>query len=614
MRRFSTLAFALAVLAVTTVATKAQIQNVLLEQHTGTWCGWCPDGTVMMDEILKSYSSQVIGVKIHNEDAMALPEETIIGNALGLPGFPTGSVDRRSFGGTVFLDRGDWKSTCQARMQQPAKAEVDCFYTLNRTTRVVRVEVIANIAEDMDFPLKFNAFVVEDDVTGAGSTYDQKNYLAGRPGFEGSPYYTQPSVLVGYHHMKVVRQMLGGAWGVAGGRMPSVGAKAGGRYSYTFVATMNTKWNLDKLWFVGLLQADAPDNREIINSAVAIKDGAPLNRIVDANVPAFAGVASGSERVNAYILENMTDKEQTYAVVLTTTSRTPTDWSARFTMGATELTGSRVARATGQVVVPPGATVPLSLTLKTGATRGIGDAKVALDLQGTPTIKRSRTVSGICQEVQHLLLETGSQYSLRPYLSGTTGEDAVTLDPSEYLAVADQLPKVNLVIWNKGAREGVSATEMAAIKSPRKVNHFLCGDGIIRNLNLSQNLSYFGLQWMGWNSEGASSGVVWLSGQAEDVITGSLEGPFAGNLIYYLINMVKITDPLHVFPILHFQADGSARTGTATNSVVAQDTIFGVRSTRNNTKTVLLGITPYVLGDQEIRRTLVRNILDWLTQ
>ncbi len=614
MKRLSTLSFALAVLAVTTVATQAQIQNVLLEQHTGAWCGWCPDGTVMMDEILKSYSSQVIGVKIHNGDAMAIPEEMTIDMALGLTGFPTGSVDRRSFGGTVFLDRGDWKSACQTRMQQPAKAEVDCFYTLNKTTRVVRIEVIANVAEDMVVPLRFNAFVVEDDVTGVGSTYDQKNYLSGRPGFESSPYYTQPSVLVGYHHMKVVRQMLGGAWGVAGGRLPAVGAKAGERYSYTFVATMNAKWNLDKLWFVGLLQADAPGNKEIINSAMAIQDGAPLNRIVDANVPAFASVASGAERVNAYVLENMTDKEQTYTVTLTTTSRTPADWSARFTMGASEFTGSRVARATGQVIVPPRATVPLSLTLKTGATGGIGDAKVVLDLPGTPTIKRSRTVSGISQEVQHLLLETGSEYSLRPYLSGTTCEDAVSLDPSEYLAVADQLSKVNLIIWNKGTTEGVSAAEMAAIKSPRKVNHFLCGDGIIRNLDSSKNLSYFGLQWIGWNAEGGNTGIVWLSGQADDVITGSIESPFAGYLIYYLINMVTITDPLQVFPILHFQADGSAKTGTATNWVAAQNTIFGVRSTRNNTKTVLLGITPYVVADQGTRRTLVRNILDWLTQ
>ena len=612
MKRFSTLAFAIATIAVLSVGTKAQIQNVLLEQHTGAWCGWCPDGTVRMEEILKLYGSQVIGVKMHTGDAMEIVGESVITQTLGLTGVPTGSVDRRSFGGSVFLNRGDWKTACQSRLQQRAKAEVDCFYTLNRTARTVQIQVVANIVEAMDSPLKFNAFIVEDDVTGTGSGYDQENYLSGLPGYEGNPYYTQPNVLVGYHHMKVVRQMLGGTWGVAG-RMPT-SVKAGGSYAHTFTSALDAKWNIDTLWFVGMVQADAPDNKEIINSAVAVQDGLLLNRIIDTNTPAIKVLPAGSDFVNAYTLENPTDKEQTYTVTLATTSRTPTDWSARFTSGVIELTGSRVNPAAAEMVVPPHSAAGLSLTLKTGSTLGMGDAKVVLELQGTPTIKRSRTVSGISQETQHLLLESGSQYSLRPYLSGTVCADAVTLDARDYLTFADQLSNVKLVIWNKGPMEGLSAVETAMIKSPRKVNLFLCGDAVVRSLDSSQSLSYFGLQWIGWNSEGSSSGIVWLSGQEEDVITGNLQSPFSGRLIYYYINMVKITDPQNVFPILHFQADGSRKTGTSTNSIVARDAIFGVRSTRNNTKTVLLGITPYVLTDQEIRRTLVSNILDWLAQ
>jgi hypothetical protein len=497
-------------------------------------------------------------------------------------------------------------------MQQRAKAEVDCFYTLNRATRTVQIQVAVNIVEAMDFPLKFNAFIVEDDVTGTGSGYDQKNYLSNLAGFETSPYYTQPSVLVGYHHMKVVRKMLGGAWGVTG-RLPT-SAIAGGYYTHLFTSTLDTKWNVDNLWFVGMVQADAQDNKEIINSAVAVRDGSLLNRIIDTNTPALRVCSTGSDVVNTYTLENATDKEQTYAVTLATTSRTPADWSARFTSGTVELTGSRVTPATGQVVVPPRGAVPLSLTLKTGVTLGMGDAKVVLDLQGTPTIKRSRTVSGISKEVRHLLVERGSQYSLRSYLIGTACADAVTLDPSDYLALADQLPNVKLIIWNKGPVEGLSAAEIAALKSPRKVNTFLCGDRVIASLNSSQDLSYFGLQWIGWNSEGSSNGIVWLTGVSDDVITGNLESPFSGGLIGYYVTMVKIMDSLNVFPILRFQSGGSRKTGTATIPIAAEDTVFAVRSTKNNTKTVLLGISPYVIVDQAIRQTLVSNIIDWLAQ
>lgn len=611
MNRFSTIALAIAVTAAMTVGTKAQIKNVLLEQHTGAWCGWCPDGTVKMSEILDLYGSHVIGLKIHNGDAMEIPEESVIGDALGLTGFPTASVDRRDFGGSVFLNRGDWKTACEFQLRQRAKAEVDCFYTLDKATRIVKIRVVANIAESMNFPLRFNAFIAEDDVTGTGAGYDQHNYLTARAGFEDNPYYNQPSVLVGYHHMKVVRRMLGGAWGVQGDLPESV--QAGESYTYDFQSKIDGSWNIDKVWFVGMLQANASDNKEIINSALAIKDGSPLNRIINSGAPAARVLSSGSDYANTYTLANVTDQKQTYTVTLTTTDRTPADWSAQFASGATKLAAAGSQPAIGQMVVPANSTAELSLTLKIGATAGIGDAQVTFTLQGTPTITRSRTVTGITREITHLLLETGSEHSMRPYLSGTVGADAVTLDPSDYLAVAGGLTNVKLVIWNKGPSDALSAQEIEVIKSAGNARTFLCGDRVIGSLS-SDDLSYFGLQWIGWNIEAGTNGVVWLSGQQGDVITGSLGGSIEGHLINYYINMVKIADSTDVFPIMHFQNSGLRRMGDYLYYVSATDAIFGVRSTRNNTRTVLLGISPYVLAQETTHQTLVKNILDWLAQ
>lgn len=224
MRRHANLVLAIGVIAALTVGAKAQRKNVLLEQHTGAWCGWCPDGTVKVDEIIELYGSRVIGVKIHTGDAMAIPEQSILADTLGLSGIPTASIDRKSFGGSVFLNRGQWRAACESGMAQRAKAEVDCYYTLDRHTRVVTITVVANITESMNVPLAFNAYIVEDDVTGVGSGYDQANYLSGRPGYEANPYYSRPGEIVGYHHMKVVRAMLGGPWGLKGDLPASVTA------------------------------------------------------------------------------------------------------------------------------------------------------------------------------------------------------------------------------------------------------------------------------------------------------------------------------------------------------------------------------------------------------
>jgi len=622
MNKHSTLLLAITMIALITVGANAQIKNVLLEQHTGAWCGWCVDGTVKMDEILDLYGDQVIGVKIHSGDDMAIPEQSVIARALGLTGYPTGSVNRKNFGGSVFLSRTAWKTSCESQIQQKAKAEVDCFYTLDKDTRIVRIQVMANIVEPMNFPLKFNAYIVEDDVTGVGSGYDQSNYLSNRPGYEDSPYYGQPSKIVGYHHMKVVRKMIGGAWGVAID-IPEL-VEAGDFYTYEFESEIDERWKIDDVYFVGMLQADANDNKEIINSAIAIENGSLLNRIIDSNAPTVIALPSVSDFNNIYTLENATNEEQTYTVTLLTTDRTPADWSAEFTSGATELTASvtdpNMNSVTdpnmniGQIVVPANATVELLLTLKIGATLGIGDAKVILQLEGTPTVTRSRMISGITSEIENLLLETGSDYSIQPYLNNTDYNDVVTLEPSDYLPFANKLTNVKLVIWNKGPSDGLSPDEIDFIKNTEDVNHFICGDDVIGSLVDTDNLNFFGLEWIGWNLEAQGpTYTIWISGQERDVITGNLGENIEGRLILYYINMVRIADSQNVFPIMHFQNNGNRQYNNFVYYVTADDAIFGIRSTRNNTRTVLLGISPYIIADENVRQTLVNNILDWLT-
>ncbi len=611
MKKLSTLFLAIAMIAFITVGTNAQVKNVLLEQHTGAWCGWCVDGTVKMDEILDLYGDQVIGVKIHNGDDMAIPEQSTVARALGLTGYPTGSIDRKDFGGSVFLSRNAWKTSCESQMQQRAKAEVDCFYTLDKEARIVRIQVMANITESMNFPLKFNAYIVEDDVTGVGRGYNQSNYLSGRPGYEDTPYYEQPSTIIGYHHMKVVRKMIGGAWGVAGD-LPEL-VQAGDFYSYEFESEIDEAWKIDDVYFVGMLQADAEDNKEIINSAIAIEDGSLLNTIINSDTPTAKALPSGSDFNNIYTLENVTNEEQTYTVILSTTDKTPADWSAEFTSGATGLAASGTEQATGQIVVPANSTAELLLTLRIGPTLGLGDAKMVLELEGTPTITRSRMISGISDEIENLLLETGSYYSMRPYLNNTYRNNIVTLDISDYLAFANEMTNVKLVIWNKGPSDGLSPDEIDIIKNTENVNNFICGDGVIGSLINPDNLNFFGLEFIGWNLEAQGSNfTIRISGQEDDVITGDLGENIEGHLIQYYINMVRITDTENVFPIMHFQDDGTRKHNDVMYFVTADDAIFGIRPTKNNTRTVLLGMSPYTIADGNVRRTLVNNILDWL--
>jgi len=132
------------------------------------------------------------------------------------------------------------------------------------------------------------------------------------------------------------------------------------------------------------------------------------------------------------------------------------------------------------------------------------------------------------------------------------------------------MTNVKLVIWNKGPSDGLSPDEIDIIKNTEDVNNFICGDRVIGSLVNPDNLSFFGLEFIGWNLEAqGSTFTIWISGQEGDVITGDLGENIEGRLIQYYVNMVRITDTDNVFSIMHFQDNGFRQYGNDTYFVSA---------------------------------------------
>lgn len=49
---------------------KGTKRRILVEEWTGTWCGWCPIGIWGMDEMNKNYPDDFVGIAIHGDDDM----------------------------------------------------------------------------------------------------------------------------------------------------------------------------------------------------------------------------------------------------------------------------------------------------------------------------------------------------------------------------------------------------------------------------------------------------------------------------------------------------------------------------------------------------------------
>lgn len=53
------------------IAGEGYPRKIIVEEGTGTWCGWCPRGIVAFSETEERYPDKFIGIAVHCDDAMA---------------------------------------------------------------------------------------------------------------------------------------------------------------------------------------------------------------------------------------------------------------------------------------------------------------------------------------------------------------------------------------------------------------------------------------------------------------------------------------------------------------------------------------------------------------
>jgi len=226
-----------------------ETKNVLVEEGTGTWCGWCPRGAVAMAYMTSTYPERFIGIAVHNGDPMTVSAYDAAANFSGYPGC---NVDRTLLDQPVA--QANFQQYYNSRKDLIVPAGMDMTNTYNTATREVSVTVNADFVtpfSSADFRLA--VVVVEDSVTGTASGYNQTNYYAGGAngamgGYESLPG-TVPAAQMVYDH--VGRALLGGYNGQAGS-VPTT-LTDGSVASYTFTYTLPAGYDEKHIKLVGLL-------------------------------------------------------------------------------------------------------------------------------------------------------------------------------------------------------------------------------------------------------------------------------------------------------------------------------------------------------------------------
>ena len=220
--------------------SQATNKAVVIEEGTGTWCGWCPRGAVAMDYMVSTYPNDFIGIAVHNGDPMTV---TAYDNGADISGFPGCNVDR------VLLDASVSQSAFQQyyndRVNLGVPANIEA--TVSGTGSSVTIDASATFYTPVSSAnFRLGVVIVENGVTGTTSGYAQANYYSGGTtamgGYESLPDPVPAAQMV-YDH--VGRALLGGYSGQAGSVPATITDGTVANYSFNYtVPSTSTRANM----------------------------------------------------------------------------------------------------------------------------------------------------------------------------------------------------------------------------------------------------------------------------------------------------------------------------------------------------------------------------------
>ncbi len=189
------------------------VHRVLVEEYTGTWCGWCTRGLVAMRLLAEAYGDDFIGVAYHNGDPMEIMSSDNYPSPVS--GFPSAYVERShgvdpyygyESNGFGMKDLVDYLTTQLAVVDLNVKADW-ADETKTNLKATVESNFVMN-APGSDYAIEF--MLIEDDMFGpAGTQWDQHNYYATMADTYGDepnlgPLCSMPENIEEYHFNDVL--------------------------------------------------------------------------------------------------------------------------------------------------------------------------------------------------------------------------------------------------------------------------------------------------------------------------------------------------------------------------------------------------------------------------
>jgi hypothetical protein len=258
---------------------------VIGEEATGTWCQWCPRGAVALKTMHDKYDGFFQGIAVHNNDPMENPyyDASI---ASKISGYPSALVDRGAK-----MDPSAMGGDFINRIQIAPKGVMDIAAKYDAATKMMSVSVETTIESAISGDYRIACVIVEDDVTGTTSGYNQSNAYAGggsgvMGGYEKLPNPVPAAQMVYDHVGRAIAPTFSGLPNAFG-----ASASAGQKFIHNFTFDIDPSWDLTQMHVVSMFidKTGMIDNGGTIhyNDAIkkAFKDGTSVLASQDLNGP-----------------------------------------------------------------------------------------------------------------------------------------------------------------------------------------------------------------------------------------------------------------------------------------------------------------------------------------
>jgi hypothetical protein len=241
---------------------------VVSEEGTGTWCQWCPRGSVFMADFNTKYDGFWAGIAVHNGDPMTV---TDYDDGLGtlIAGYPSALVDRGND-----IDPSGMTPEFLTRLQIAPVATLVNGANWDAANRLLTVSVKSQFNMAATSEYKIACVLTEDGVTGVGAGWSQSNAYAGgnngvMGGYESLPNPVPAAQMVYDHVARIIAPGFGGYTG----SFPAV-VNAGQSHIVNFSFTLPATWDENEIHIIGMLIS--PDGR-IDNAGTATISEAVTN-------------------------------------------------------------------------------------------------------------------------------------------------------------------------------------------------------------------------------------------------------------------------------------------------------------------------------------------------